>query len=129
MKLWGYEVCEETKITDKVKIEIPIDPPMMEPLNLMNIPTTPRRGRKPTFTVDRWVPIAMKWENRDPIRDSFTLGELISEHLGRNGDGSPIISEQTYYSVWKDRALEEIQRIEAQKKTIASSYKKENVTK
>lgn len=125
MELWGYEVCDETKITENFKIEIPIDPPIMEPFNLMNVPTTPRRGRKPTFTVDRWVPIAMKWENRDPIRDSFTLGELICEHLGRNDDGSPIISEQTYYSVWKDRALDEIQRIEARKKAMASNYKKE----
>lgn len=129
MKLWGYEVSDNTNISDKSNIEIPTDPPIMEPFVLMDIPTTPRRGRKPAFTVDRWVPIAQKWEYRDPIRDSFTLGELICEHLGSNEDGSPIISEQTYYSVWKDRALEEIRCIEARKKAMASSYKKEKVSK
>lgn len=123
MNLWGYELSDETQVSDKSKLQIPIDPPIMEPFVLMDIPTTPRRGRKPTFTVDRWVPIAMKWENRDPIRDAFTLGELIGEHLGTNEDGSPIISEQTYYSVWKDRALEEIHRRKACKKQIASSQK------
>lgn len=127
MKLWGYELCEETNISDEPNIEIPIDPPIMDTFAIMDIPTTPRRGRKPAFTVDRWVPIAQKWEFRDPIRDSFTLGELICEHLGKNDDGSPIISEQTYYSVWKDRAMEEIQRIEARKKAMASSYKKERI--
>jgi len=37
----------------------------------------------------------------------FTLGELISEHLGTNSDGSPVVSEQTYYSTWRERALQE----------------------
>lgn len=129
MKLWGYEICDEIKNAGKSQLEIPMDPPIMEPFNLMDIPTTPRRGRKPTFTVDRWVPIAQKWEYRDPIRDSFTLGELICEHLGSNEDGSPIISEQTYYSVWKDRALEEIRCIESRKKGMASNYKKEKIAK
>lgn len=36
-----------------------------------------RRGRKPTFTLERWLPIAAKWENRDPMRDAFTLAEFV----------------------------------------------------
>lgn len=77
-------------------------------LQYLNLPT--RRGRKPTFTLERWLPIAAKWENRDPIRDAFTLAELISDHLGTNPDGSPIVSEQTYYSLWRARAIEELKR-------------------
>jgi hypothetical protein len=81
---------------------------MLEPFVLLDLPT--RRGRKPTFPLERWIPIALKWENRDPIRDAFTLGELIAEHLGTNSDGSPIVSEQTYYSVWRQRAINEIRQ-------------------
>lgn len=81
-----------------------------EPLDLqyLNLPT--RRGRKPTFTLERWLPIAAKWENRDPMRDAFTLAELIAGHLGTNPDGSPIVSEQTYYSLWRGRAIGELKR-------------------
>jgi len=82
--------------------------PAPQDLQYLNLPT--RRGRKPTFTLERWLPIAAKWENRDPMRDAFTLGELIADHLGTNPDGSPIVSEQTYYSLWRARAIEELKR-------------------
>ena len=103
MNLWGYELKEK----DARQIINP-EPQMIEPFDLFNMPA--RRGRKPTFPLERWLPIAMKWENRDPMRDAFTLGELIAEHLGTNSDGSPIVSEQTYYSVWRQRAMDEIRR-------------------
>lgn len=105
MNLWGYELKEK----EVVQIQtITPEPQMIEPFDLFNMPA--RRGRKPTFPLERWIPIAMKWENRDPIRDAFTLGELIAELLGTNSDGSPIVSEQTYYSVWRQRAIDEIRR-------------------
>jgi hypothetical protein len=75
-----------------------------------------RLGRKPNFPLERWLPIAQKWENRDPLVDAFTLGELISEHLGTHPDGSPIMTEQSYYSTWRDLAIEELEKREAQKK-------------
>ncbi|MBL8079959.1 MAG: hypothetical protein JNM55_18470 [Anaerolineales bacterium] len=103
MNLWGYELKEKD-----ANQTITPEPQMIEPFDLFKMPT--RRGRKPTFPLERWIPIAMKWENRDPIRDAFTLGELIAEHLGTNSDGSPIVSEQTYYSVWRQRAIDEIRR-------------------
>lgn len=103
MNLWGYELKEK----DANQIAVP-EPQMIEPFDLFTMPA--RRGRKPTFPLERWIPIAMKWENRDTIRDAFTLGELIAEHLGTNSDGSPIVSEQTYYSVWRQRAIDEIRR-------------------
>ncbi len=115
MNLWGYElnVLEEVK-TEIEKVPMP-GPGGMEPFVLLDLPT--RRGRKPTFPLERWLPIAAQWENRDPIRDAFTLGELISEHLGTNLDGSPIVSEQTYYSVWRQRAIDEIRRRAKTKKS------------
>lgn len=107
MNLWGYELKENE--TARTKIELPIPgSKKIEHIDLFNMPT--RRGRRPTFPLERWLPIAARWESRDPIRDAFTLGELIAEHLGTNSDGSPIVSEQTYYSVWRQRAIEELQQ-------------------
>ena len=105
MNLWGYELKEKDVLQTQTLVP---EPQMIEPFDLFNMPV--RRGRKPTFPLERWIPIAIKWENRDPIRDAFTLGELIAEHLGTNSDGSPIVSEQTYYSVWRQRAMDEIRR-------------------
>ena len=105
--LWGYELnyCPDPK--NQTGTEAPFIP-KLDSFELIDRPR--RRGRKPTFPLERWLPIAVQWENRDPIRDAFTLGELISEHLGTNSDGSPVVSEQTYYSTWRERALQELQR-------------------
>jgi hypothetical protein len=108
MNLWGHELKIKEEMAPGIDPISTPEPSMIEPFVLLDLPT--RRGRKPTFTLERWVPIALKWENRDPMRDAFTLGELISEHLGTNSDGSPIVSEQTYYSVWRKRAIDEIRR-------------------
>jgi hypothetical protein len=107
MNMWGYELEEEQAPTSDLQPG-QAGSVLIEPFVLLDLPT--RRGRKPTFPLERWIPIALKWENRDPIRDAFTLGELIAEHLGINSDGSPIVSEQTYYSVWRRRAIDEIRR-------------------
>lgn len=102
--LWGIEL-PPLETVPAVASEEPASPVEYQYLNL---PT--RRGRKPTFTLERWLPIAAQWENRDPMRDAFTLAELIAYHLGTNPDGSPIVSEQTYYSLWRARAIEELKR-------------------
>ena len=121
MNLWGYELKEKDVLQTQTLVP---EPQMIEPFDLFNMPA--RRGRKPTFPLERWIPIAMKWENRDPIRDAFTLGELIAEHLGTNSDGSPIVSEQTYYSVWRQRAMDEIRcRAKAKKSTRIQESEKE----
>lgn len=118
-RIWGYDV-RYRRDTDL--------PPILatEPsINADSYPAPPdkpkRRGRKPTFPLERWLPIAAKWENRDPILDAFTLGELIIEHLGSNSDGTPIVSEQTYYTTWRPRAIKELQRrAKARQKTFGS---------
>ena len=70
-----------------------------------------RSGRPPAFPVHRWVPVALKWESRDPMRDEYSLGGVISEYLGVNPDGSPIMSEQVYRKTWRDLGLEEARRM------------------
>lgn len=115
MNLWGYELTVENSEEEQKTLPPIPDPPRMETFEILDLPT--RRGRKPAFPLERWIPIALKWENRDPIRDAFTLGELIAEHLGTNPDGSPIVSEQTYYSIWRQRAIDEIRRRSKSRKT------------
>lgn len=125
MNLWGYEL--KAKETLQTTTNIPaLEPQMIEPFDLFTVPA--RRGRKPTFPLERWLPIAAQWENRDPIRDAFTLGELIAEHLGTNSDGSPIVSEQTYYSVWRQRAIEELQQRAKSRKTNSTREIKRELT-
>lgn len=117
MNLWGYEVKNEEGT--KPEIDPEPNPSLAEPFVLLDLPS--RRGRKPTFPLERWLPIAVQWENRDPIRDAFTLAELISDHLGTNADGSPIVSEQAYYSTWRPRAIAEIRHRAKSKKSFAMS--------
>ena len=125
MNLWGYELESEEETASGIDTISKTNPGMIEPFVLLDLPT--RRGRKPTFPLERWLPIAVKWENRDPIRDAFTLGELISEHLGINSDGSPIVSEQTYYSIWRPRAIAELRQLAKSKRpSIVRETEKEH---
>ncbi len=128
MKLWGYDVNVEGGGESDAQPAPEADPvPAPDPVEVpatWNVPT--RRGRKPTFTLDQWMPVAVQWENRDTIRDGFTLSELICEHLGTNRDGSPIVSNQTYYSTWRTRAIEEMNRRAALKQASTTSKRQEN---
>ena len=74
-------------------------------------PKKRQRGRRPTFPVGRWVPVALKWESADPLWDEYSLGDVISEYLGVAADGSPILSDQAYRKTWRDLALEEAKRM------------------
>jgi hypothetical protein len=108
LRLWGYEMTCEEETEYNIMPEINLFPTVDEVIDMINRPK--RRGRKPTFPLEAWLPIAAKWENRDPIRDAFTLEELIRESLGENPDGSPVVSAQSYYSTWRERALKELER-------------------
>ena len=108
LRLWGFEMTCEEETEYNIMPEINLFPTVDEVIGMINRPK--RRGRKPTFPLEAWLPIAAKWENRDPIRDAFTLEELIRESLGENPDGSPVVSAQSYYSTWRERALKELQR-------------------
>jgi hypothetical protein len=123
MRLWGYEVDSLDNTEDA-------EPnPLIEELGLTYaeamdlVQQTRKRGRRPDFTLEQWLPLTVKWETRDPIRDAFTLGELIIEFLGKNDDGSPIISEQSYYKTWRPRALAELERRAKAKREAFQKYK------
>ena len=104
---WGYELMKEGERSHPA---ITVD--LVSEENNINewLKRPRRRGRKPAFPLERWLPIVMKWESRDTMRDAFTLEELIAEHLGTNADGSPVVTVQAYYNTWRDLAIEELQK-------------------
>ena len=108
VRLWGYEMTCEEDTEYNIAPEVNLFPTLDEVRGMIHRPK--RRGRKPTFPLEAWLPIAAKWENRDPMRDAFTLEDLIRESLGENSDGSPVVSAQSYYSTWRERALKEMER-------------------
>jgi len=99
--LWGYGIA--TDFPDETQATSPQtkkQPKISKPRNKK------RKGRTPTFPIERWIPIVEKWENRDPLHDIFSIEDLIEQYLGTNPDGSPILSKQSYY-VWRDKVFEE----------------------
>ncbi len=67
------------------------------------------RGRPPTYSIDRWKKVVLAWENRDPMRNSLTLPEFLAEQFGVYADGSPRMSENSYYD-WRKKVIEEMRR-------------------
>jgi hypothetical protein len=73
-----------------------------------------RGGRTPTYPLDKWTRVVVAWEKRDTIRNPITLNEFLCEHFGRNADGSPGMSENSFYANRK-RVLAELQSQAAKK--------------
>jgi len=69
----------------------------------------PRRGRRPTYPLDRWIRVVQAWENRDILRNTMTLSEYLAEQFGTYADGSPKMSENSYYD-WRRKILKELQK-------------------
>ena len=116
VKVWGFELIDEKPENPPLSAPVPtlqVD----EALAIVNKPR--RRGRKPTYSIDRWRRIVLKWEDRDTLRDTMTLADLLAEEFGTHADGSPRITEQSYYA-WRDKVFAEI-RNEAE--VIKSSCK------
>ena len=111
MRIWGYEKRYK-EVSESENIEKHTDPDLdmdyEEVMNLVNQPN--RRGRTPDFVLEDWLSVAVRWESREPGVDAFTLADVISEKLGTHPDGSPAMSEQSYYRTWRKRALEELER-------------------
>jgi hypothetical protein len=57
----------------------------------------------------------LAWENRDTLRNPMTLSEFLSLEFGTYADGSPRMSENSYYD-WRKRVIEELQKQEQKKK-------------
>jgi hypothetical protein len=106
IKLWGFEFQIE-QLAD-CSIQIPTLTP--EAIHVQTILEKPRRrGRKPTYPIDRWKRVVLKWENRDPLRDTMTLTDLLAEEFGTHLDGSPGMAEQTYYD-WRKKVFAEFRK-------------------
>lgn len=56
-----------------------------------------RRGRLPTHSLERWIRVVLAWENRDTVRNPMTLNEFLSLEFGTYADGSPCMSENSFY--------------------------------
>ena len=117
IRVWGFEIIEEKTQKDAEPASIPATE---EDDDLAIIDKPRMRGRKPLFPLSKWKPIVLKWENRDPILDTMTLTELLSEAFGTCADGTPMVSEQTYYT-WRDRVFEDMKKKAKSRK--ASSQK------
>lgn len=132
IRMWKYErkyPAVKAVEPDANPLEVSVDTSSAEAISLLeelreyilaeereNPPSPPkpqkrRRGRRPNFPVGRWVPVALKWESRDSMRDDYSLGGVISDYLGTHPDGSPIMTEQAYRKTWRDLALEEAKRM------------------
>lgn len=114
IRLWGFTLVERQP-EDTVQ---PLQASLVEAeeaLAMLNRPR--RRGRKPTYSIERWKRIVLRWENRDPLRDTMTLADLLAEEFGTHADGSPRMTEQSYYD-WRDRVFAELKK-EAESAGIA----------
>ncbi|MFA5873140.1 MAG: hypothetical protein WC832_04175 [Anaerolineales bacterium] len=104
IRVWGFELIDEQLESPAISAAaqtLEAD----EVLAILNKPR--RRGRKPTYSIDRWKRIVLKWENRDTLRDTMTLADLLAEEFGTHADGSPGMTEQSYYD-WRDKVFAEL---------------------
>lgn len=90
--------------------------PVIETLSIPERP--PRRGRRPTYSLDRWMRVVQVWENRDTQRNTMTLSEYLAEQFGTYADGSPQMSENSYYE-WRKKVFRELRKQESRKKEKA----------
>jgi hypothetical protein len=79
---------------------------------------TPKRGRPPTYSIDRWIIVVSAWENRDLWHNPITLEQFLSEEFGTCADGSPRISKKTYYD-WQKKVHEEALKQAAGKNNLS----------
>jgi len=107
--LWEYigppvetENNSTPKKLDAIELPIQLDRP-------------PRRGRPPTYSIDRWIRVVSAWENRDSLRNPLTLAEFLSQEFGTYADGSPRMSENSYYD-WRKKVFDELRKQGARKK-------------
>jgi hypothetical protein len=88
-----------------------------------------RRGRRPTFTLTRWMDVAMVWELRDPNFHTFSLSDVISQKLGTATNGSPIMGDGVYYSTWRIPAIREINRLKMTSRPLSEDLRSDDKEK
>ena len=128
MRIWGYEkLYKEASDPENIETTADLDMDYEEVMSLVNQPN--RRGRTPEFVLEDWLPVAIRWESREPGVDAYTLADVISEKLGTHPDGSPAMSEQSYYRTWRKRALKELESRAILKKKRESKMSAKNKEK
>jgi hypothetical protein len=103
--IWlGYQEKQPEK-------EVPTPPNAQNAADLLALMEKPRKrgGRHPTHPLDKWTRVVVAWEKHDHDRYPINLNEFLCEHFGRNADGSPGMSENSFYAN-KKRVLAELQR-------------------
>jgi hypothetical protein len=101
--LWEYIApLDETENTST-----PDEQHTAEMKELLNRPK--RRGRPPTYSIDHWQRVVLAWENRDPLHNPMTLKEFLSEKFGTYADGSPRMSENSYYD-WRKKVFDDLHK-------------------
>lgn len=80
---------------------------------------SPKRGRIPTYSMDRWIEVVAAWENRDTWRNPITLQEFLSQEFGTCADGPPQMSKKSFYD-WQKKVHKEMREREAKKKNVSS---------
>jgi len=102
LSLLGYE-----------EVQPQLSLPESETLNvtqlLVSMDKPKRRGRPPTHSFDRWTRVVLAWENRDPYRNPMTLTEFLSQEFGTYADGTPCMSENSFYENRK-KVFEELRK-------------------
>lgn len=121
----GYEelqpVAEEAQkvVNEKKEERSPVA--IQEAEEILTLIDRPRKrgGRHPTYPLDKWTRVVVAWEKHDMSCHPITLNEFLCEHFGQNADGSPGMSENSFYAHRK-RVLAEL-RSNTQKKTFSES--------
>ena len=131
LQFWGYCIQHEAKEpeapTNLVQEIVPLD---VTGGKIIHIPEKPMRlGRRPDFPVEDWIKVALRWELRDPQFDTFSLSDVICQELGTSIDGSPIMSEQSYYKRWRLKAVREINRRQLTTHLIPEKLRKKSGVK
>lgn len=105
VRIWGFALMEE-RLDDPAPLPQNPTPNIAEIQAILEGPR--KRGRKPTYSLDQWIPVVIRWESRDTLRETMTLNELLTEKFGENADGSPRMTEQSYYD-WRRKVFAELE--------------------
>jgi len=110
--LWGY-------IEPPAEIEKRASPQKQDiPEITLLLDRSPKRGRIPTYSIERWIEVVAAWEKRDTWRNPITLNEFLAQEFGTCADGSPKMSKKSFYD-WKKKVRKEIQEREAKRLNIS----------